>query len=252
VRGLATARRPLALGLCVSSMGIAACGSSVQTKTVTASAPARTTPVTSSSNKQSDTSSSAAKTSKPKAHLSVTKRKTSAYTWCDANIRVKSATTTCPFGENVFLAFWTSQNYDGVSLSAYSPAAHRDFAVDCTSPASRVVCTAGDGGEVSFPQSAVGRYSLSQAKHYVSSHDVGDNSFPWERASDNGSSDETSTPSYSAPEATPSVPDTSSTPPGENIPNYENGNGYRVQCADGTYSHSGGIQGACSHHGGVG
>ena len=30
------------------------------------------------------------------------------------------------------------------------------------------------------------------------------------------------------------------------------GNGYTVVCADGSVSHSGGIQGACSHHGGVG
>jgi hypothetical protein len=29
------------------------------------------------------------------------------------------------------------------------------------------------------------------------------------------------------------------------------GNGYTVPCADGSISHSGGIQGACSHHGGV-
>jgi hypothetical protein len=29
------------------------------------------------------------------------------------------------------------------------------------------------------------------------------------------------------------------------------GNGYTVTCADGSISHSGGIQGACSHHGGV-
>ena len=36
------------------------------------------------------------------------------------------------------------------------------------------------------------------------------------------------------------------------IPNYDNGSGSTVQCEDGTYSHSGGIQGACSHHGGVG
>jgi hypothetical protein len=33
---------------------------------------------------------------------------------------------------------------------------------------------------------------------------------------------------------------------------YGNGNGYTVVCADGTLSDSGGIQGACSHHGGVG
>ena len=35
------------------------------------------------------------------------------------------------------------------------------------------------------------------------------------------------------------------------IPNYANGRGYTVMCADGQYSHSGGIQGACSYHGGV-
>lgn len=33
--------------------------------------------------------------------------------------------------------------------------------------------------------------------------------------------------------------------------NYGSGNGYPVICADGTLSDSGGIQGACSHHGGV-
>jgi hypothetical protein len=36
------------------------------------------------------------------------------------------------------------------------------------------------------------------------------------------------------------------------IPNFENGTGYPVQCADGSWSQSGGRQGACSWHGGVG
>jgi len=36
------------------------------------------------------------------------------------------------------------------------------------------------------------------------------------------------------------------------IPNFPNGTGSVVQCNDGTYSHSGGRPGACSHHGGVG
>ena len=35
------------------------------------------------------------------------------------------------------------------------------------------------------------------------------------------------------------------------IPNYPNGTGSTVRCRDGSYSHSGGRQGACSHHGGV-
>ncbi len=34
------------------------------------------------------------------------------------------------------------------------------------------------------------------------------------------------------------------------IPNFDNGNGYPVECTDGTWSDSGGIQGACSDHGG--
>jgi hypothetical protein len=35
------------------------------------------------------------------------------------------------------------------------------------------------------------------------------------------------------------------------IDNFEEGNGSIVQCEDGSWSQSGGIQGACSHHGGV-
>jgi hypothetical protein len=34
------------------------------------------------------------------------------------------------------------------------------------------------------------------------------------------------------------------------IPNFDNGHGSIVQCADGMWSHSGGVQGACSDHGG--
>lgn len=34
------------------------------------------------------------------------------------------------------------------------------------------------------------------------------------------------------------------------IPNFPNGNGSVVQCADGEWSHSGGLSGACSDHGG--
>ena len=41
-------------------------------------------------------------------------------------------------------------------------------------------------------------------------------------------------------------------PPGApRIPNYENGTGYPVECADGEWSKSGGRPGACSHHGGI-
>jgi hypothetical protein len=231
--------------LALTASAVSACGSTETTKTVTVTTPAAsTTPATSTSatpqrpaKRTTHTRSRAAKTTKAPT-----------YSHCDANIRVRTATTTCPFAQNVFLAYWTSQDYDDFQLSAYSPATGTEFDVDCTSRQT-VVCTSGDGSEVSFPESAVDAYDLAQAKHFVSTHDVGDDIFPWTdggESSDSPPSETTSpTPSYSAP-------DTSSTPPGENIPNYDNGNGYRVHCADGTYSHSGGIQGACSHHGGVG
>lgn len=35
------------------------------------------------------------------------------------------------------------------------------------------------------------------------------------------------------------------------IPNFDEGNGSIAMCADGQYSQSGGVQGACSHHGGL-
>lgn len=55
------------------------------------------------------------------------------------------------------------------------------------------------------------------------------------------------TPTVPTTPMAPTLP-TGPTPPGGVIPG---GNGYPVVCADGTISNSGGIQGACSHHGGV-
>ena len=37
----------------------------------------------------------------------------------------------------------------------------------------------------------------------------------------------------------------------ECISSFSDGNGSIVQCADGEWSHSGGVSGACSYHGGV-
>jgi hypothetical protein len=80
---------------------------------------------------------------------------------------------------------------------------------------------------------------------------------------DNGAGTDTSpdSPSAGDPDYVPADPAEPEPYPEEDpsfcdthdcIPNFDNGNGSIVQCADGTYSHSGGIQGACSHHGGVG
>jgi len=152
---------------------------------------------------------------------------------CDANISVKRATTTCPFAENVFYEYWLA---GGGDVRAYSPAAEAVFRVRCED-GSTIVCSGGDGAEIHIDPGAVAVYDQAQANEYAASHDLGplteDGDEPSRRA--NGFS---------------SARDTGSGP-GENIPNYENGTGYRVQCEDGTYSHSGGRPGACSWHGGV-
>jgi hypothetical protein len=115
-----------------------------------------------------------------------------------------------------------------------------------------VVCRAGDGAEIRFSVSSVEAYSDDQARAFATAQDLGpegdsadayagtddypdDNGSPGDYSDDSGSDSYNLSPVY-----------------GQNIPNYDEGNGYRVQCADGMYSQSGGIQGACSGHGGVG
>jgi hypothetical protein len=78
-----------------------------------------------------------------------------------------------------------------------------------------------------FPAGAIAAYDDEQAARYASTHETGDG----KSAADEADAFDTG---------------------GENIPNYENGTGSRVQCADGMYSRSGGRPGACSGHGGVG
>jgi hypothetical protein len=169
-----------------------------------------------------------------------------AFVYCDTNIQVREDTTTCPFAENTFWSYWTSA--EAASLPVWSPAAQDTFTTSCESDGARVTCTTSDGGAVKFSQAAVDRYSQSQADAYASAHDLGPD--PYEGLAYSGSDD--SLPDYEAPDYEPDYtsPD-DYTPPGENIPNYDNGQGHRVQCADGTFSRSGGIQGACSYHGGL-
>jgi hypothetical protein len=147
-----------------------------------------------------------------------------AFVSCDANIRAQAATTTCPFAENVFYEYYeaTFGYPDSVTVQAWSPAAARFFRVDCVGDHA-IVCRAGDGAQVRFSATAVTAYDDDQAARFASTHEVGGDD-----------------------------PDDVPGGVGENIPNYENGTGYRVQCADGMYSHSGGRPGACSGHGGVG
>jgi hypothetical protein len=155
-----------------------------------------------------------------------------AFIHCDPNIQVKESTTTCGFAENVFWHYWTSGETG--SLQVWSPATQSTFATTCESDGEQVVCTTSQDGVVKFPQTAVDLYSQTRAVAYARSHDLGPDTYE---------SLPLAAPPPSSPDSAPS--------PGANIPNYENGRGYRVQCNDGMYSRSGGIQGACSGHGGI-
>jgi hypothetical protein len=183
----------------------------------------------------------------------------SAYVACDANITVKAATTTCPFAQNVFYEYWTA---GGDDFDGYSPVSKQSYAMACRGRAT-IACTAGDGAEVRFSARAVALYDKAQADEYAASHDLGpdadiDESYDDEYAG--GGYDESYDDDYGDDDLGDSYDDYEDagyndgdgvTEPGENIPYYDEGNGYRVQCEDGTYSHSGGSQGARSHHGGV-
>jgi len=95
-----------------------------------------------------------------------------AFVDCDSNIQAKAATTTCPFAENVFWSYWNSGESSS-PLHVWSPAAQASFATTCDSDGAQVLCTTSDGAGIKFFQSAVDRYSQSQADAYASTHDLG-------------------------------------------------------------------------------
>jgi hypothetical protein len=157
---------------------------------------------------------------------------------CDQNISARAANTTCPFAENVFYEFHQRTFGDpyATNVRAWSHAAGDFFTLRCTIP-DGVVCRSTDGAEVRFSVASVEAYTDEQAEAFAAAQDLG--------PEDDGPDD------YSEPENYGGADDYGSNY-GQNIPNYDDGDGDRVQCADGMYSHSGGIQGACSGHGGVG
>lgn len=153
---------------------------------------------------------------------------------CDANIKAKIGTTSCGFANNTFYEYWISG--ESSSIRVYSPATGITYRTRCTTYTDPIVCKSGDGAIVKFSQASIDAYNQQAADAYAAKSDLG-TSASSDRPDDGSSSGSGSSSNFC---------DTH-----DCIPNYPNGNGTTVQCADGTYSQSGGIQGACSHHGGV-
>jgi hypothetical protein len=167
-----------------------------------------------------------------------------AFVSCDANIRVRAATTTCPFAENVFYELFqaTAGYISATTVRAWSPATRRFYSVKCSGGTS-IVCTAGDGGEVHFSSDAMDAYDDSQANRYASTHDTGPSDV---------SDKDLNSPTPDGSDVSTDTDTADFCDVHDCIPNYDEGTGSQVQCADGTWSHSGGRPGACSWHGGVG
>lgn len=230
-------RPAIALAAAVAvALAVAACGTnSTATRTVTVTETTTT----------GDTLASLAAESASLPEQSVTtpsRPAPSAFKRCDTNITAKTGTTTCPFAQNVFYAYWQSDR--SPTIRAYSPATDVTYRLRCQDTAGRVICTAGDGAVVRFAAASIDRYTSANARAHAESHDLGPASTPTARAP------------QTAPIAPPPPPGVTETgdfcSTHDCIPNYPNGKGTTVQCADGSYSQSGGRQGACSHHGGVG
>jgi hypothetical protein len=94
-------------------------------------------------------------------------------TACDANIRVKAATTTCAFAQNVFYEYWkAAQSGKASSIDAYSPASQRMYTLACARRSS-ITCDADDGSYVTFPGTAIDAYRDDQAAKYACSGHLG-------------------------------------------------------------------------------
>jgi hypothetical protein len=152
--------------------------------------------------------------------------------------------TSCPFAEKVHAAFVdrdSSAGHPPATVNAYSPVTRREYALHCVLIARRTIaeCTTGDA-VVSFPLSAAASTETSETAPTQPSPE-GAETDEEEESSQEGE-DEVGSASHAG--------DTKFCSEHTCIGSFTTEPGTVVECSDGTFSHSGGIQGACSDHGG--
>jgi hypothetical protein len=94
------------------------------------------------------------------------------FTRCDANITARTSTTTCPFAQNAFYAYWSSG--EGETIQVYSPATRRTYPTRCSVGTTRITCSTDDDGEVRFSRRSVDAYTQDQADAYAARADLGE------------------------------------------------------------------------------
>ncbi len=140
--------------------------------------------------------------------------------------------TSCQFAQSVAQHFQTLQKSAGFPpgiVKAYSPVTRRGYSLRCVLVANGATaeCTTGNA-VVSFPAKGAEATSPSPSESSSSSGGEGEDEV--------GSSSHTGDAKFCEEHTC--------------IGSFTTEGGTVVKCTDGTYSHAGGISGACSHHGG--
>lgn len=174
---------------------------------------------------ESETATSS--TTQPSAH----QQPTTFHTHCDQNITAGS-NTSCGLADAVFKVYAKELANGGAEdFNAVSPVTGKTYAMAC-SVHNGVTCTGGHNIQVAFP--------LWAARAYEQPPEPSESTAPYEPPPEEEAEEETE----------PEASEGGFCSTHECIPNYPNGRGYPVECSDGEWSKSGGIQGACSGHGG--
>lgn len=142
----------------VAAVVLSGCGEAPHTQTVTVTKTAPTTHATTTQTKL-----------KPHVSSGTARGRRAALTACDPNVRVKAATTTCGFAENVFYEYWHAG--EGTAIKAFSAAIGTYLAVHCKAGV-LVTCRTGAGALVRFPVRAVRAYTAANARSYARRHTV--------------------------------------------------------------------------------
>jgi hypothetical protein len=178
---------------------------------------------------------------------------------CDTNI-VANSRTSCGLAENTFYEYYQAHETGSklVSMMVHSATTGKDYELGCSPSKGLIACESSPTSDylfVTFPEVAVTEYTDAQAKAYGRTRDVGHPGRP-------AAALPAPAPSKSTPAPAPSegedevgsyshATDEAFCQGHTCIGDFENESGTVAECNDGTYSHSGHIQGACSHHEGV-
>jgi hypothetical protein len=189
---------------------------------------------------------------------------------CDPNI-VANSNTSCAFAENAFYEAYRSLDFEHstFAVEVYSPTTHKNYELSCDHSARLLIgCTSSplsDGIYVSFPQAALIAYTEAQAQEYAASGKAGNpspppvasspaneskDSEPEESKDNSGEGDESPGEDEDEIGSSSHSTDAKFCSEHECIGSFTTEDGTVVKCSDGTYSHAGGISGACSDHGG--